>query len=62
MVFLIQNMQNRESKAMQFKLDELIRAIKGARNGLVDLEDMSDEKLDALEGEFKRIREKSKGI
>ena len=62
MVFLIQNMQNRESKAMQFKLDELIRAIKGARNGLVDLEDMSDEELDALEGEFRKIREKSRGF
>jgi low affinity Fe/Cu permease len=43
MVFLIQNSQNRESKAIQLKLDELIRAVKGARNKLVDLEDLSDD-------------------
>src|ERR1041384_590194 len=42
-VFLIQNTQNRDTRAMQLKLDELIRAIKGARNTLVNLEEMSDE-------------------
>lgn len=60
MVFLIQNMQNRESKATQIKLDELIRAVRGARNGLVDLEDMSEQDLDALEEEFRKIRERSR--
>src|SRR5438874_3602429 len=43
MVFLIQNTQNRDAKAVHLKLDELIRAIKGARNQLVDLENLSDE-------------------
>src|SRR5437773_3721462 len=45
MVFLIQNTQNRDAKAVHLKLDELIRAIKNARNELVDLEDLSDEEL-----------------
>ena len=42
MVFLIQNTQNRDTKAIHLKLDEMIRALKGARNQLVDLEDLSD--------------------
>jgi low affinity Fe/Cu permease len=45
MVFLIQNTQNRDAKAMHLKLDELIRAVKGARNQLVDLEELSDDEL-----------------
>jgi low affinity Fe/Cu permease len=56
MVFLIQNMQNRDSKAMQLKLDELIRATAQARNKLIHLEAMSDAELETLEGEFKRVR------
>ena len=56
-VFLIQNSQNRDAKAIHLKLDELIRALKGPRTGLVDLEDMSDEDLKSLQEEFKRIRE-----
>jgi low affinity Fe/Cu permease len=59
MVFLIQNTQNRDSKAMQLKLDELIRALKEARNELVDLEDLSDEDLKKLEMQFKRLRKKA---
>jgi low affinity Fe/Cu permease len=59
MVFLIQNTQNRDAKAIHLKLDELIRAIKEARNGMVDLEDLSDEELASLEKEFKRFREKA---
>ena len=47
MVFLIQNTQNRDSKAVHLKLDELIRAVGGARNTMVDLERMSDEELKA---------------
>jgi low affinity Fe/Cu permease len=56
MVFLIQNTQNRDAKAMHLKLDELIRAIKDARNELVDLEDLSDEELKKLEEQFRRMR------
>ena len=56
MVFLIQNTQNRDAKAVHLKLDEIIRALKGARNELVDLEDLSDEDLKRLEEQFKRLR------
>ena len=59
MVFLIQNTQNRDAKAMHLKLDELIRALKGARNQLVDLEDLSDEDLKKLEEQFRRLRRKA---
>jgi low affinity Fe/Cu permease len=61
MVFLIQNTQNRDSKAMQLKLDEVVRAVQGARNELVNLEELSDEDLTKLEGQFKRVREKAEG-
>jgi low affinity Fe/Cu permease len=56
MVFLIQNTQNRDAKAMHLKLDEVIRALKNARNELVDLEDLSDEDLKRLEEQFRRLR------
>lgn len=59
MVFLIQNTQNRDAKAMHLKLDELIRAVKGARNQLVDLEELSDEELKKLEKQFQRMRKRS---
>ena len=59
MVFLIQNTQNRDAKAVHLKLDELIRAVKGARNRLVDLEKLSDEELKKLEQEFERIHKKA---
>lgn len=55
MVFLIQNTQNRDSKAVQLKLDELIRATKGARNQYVGLEDLSDIDLAELDKEFKLL-------
>lgn len=58
MVFLIQNTQNRDARAIHLKLDELIRAAKGARTGLVDLEDMTDEELKHLQDEFTRLRER----
>src|SRR5467141_1664116 len=48
MVFLIQNTQNRDAKAIHLKLDELLRGVKGARTHLVDLETLSDEELDRL--------------
>ena len=59
MVFLIQNTQNRDDKAVHLKLDEIIRALKGARNELVDLEKLSDEDLISLEKQFERVREKA---
>ncbi len=57
MVFLIQNTQNRESAAIQLKLDELLRAVTQARTGLVDLEDLSEKELEELHEEFRRLRE-----
>ena len=55
MVFLIQNTQNREARVTQLKLDELIRAVKQARNQLVAMEEMSDEELERLEHEFHQL-------
>ena len=59
MVFLIQNTQNRDAKAVHLKLDEIIRALKGARNELLDLEELSDEDLAKLGQQFQRIRRKA---
>jgi low affinity Fe/Cu permease len=59
MVFLIQNTQNRDSKAVNLKLDEIIRAVKGARNKLISLEGLSDEDLKELEKQFARVRVKA---
>ena len=59
MVFLIQNTQNRDAKAVHLKLDEVIRALKGARNELIDLEKLSDEDLISLEKQFERVRTKA---
>ena len=56
MVFLIQNTQNRDAKAIHLKLDELIRGVKGARTHLVDLEKLSDEELERLKQQFERVR------
>jgi low affinity Fe/Cu permease len=55
MVFLIQNTQNRDAVSLQLKLDELIRALKGARNKLIDLDELSDEELEELRQEFHRL-------
>jgi low affinity Fe/Cu permease len=57
MVFLIQNTQNRDAKAIHLKLDELLRGVEGARTGMVDLEDLSDEDLKKLQQQFQRLRE-----
>jgi low affinity Fe/Cu permease len=59
MVFLIQNTQNRDAKAVHLKLDELIRALKAARNQLVDLEELPDEELKKLEKQFERMRKRA---
>ena len=60
MVFLIQNTQNRDAKAAHLKLDEIIRALKGARNEFIDLEKLADEDLASLEKQFERVRKKAK--
>jgi low affinity Fe/Cu permease len=60
MVFLIQNTQNRDATAVHLKLDELIRAVAEARTGMVDLEDLSDQELEKLHEEFKRLRERKR--
>lgn len=57
MVFMIQNTQNRDALAIHLKLDELIRAVKGARNRLVDLEELTDEELERLQREFQRLHQ-----
>src|SRR6184192_4034965 len=59
MVFLIQNTQNRDAKAAHLKLDEIIRAVEGARNELIDLEKLADEDLSSLEKQFERVRKKA---
>jgi low affinity Fe/Cu permease len=59
MVFLIQNTQNRDAKAVHLKLDELIRALEGARNQLVNLENLSDDDLKKLEDQFQRLRKQA---
>ena len=58
MVFLIQNTQNRETKIVTLKLDELLRGVEGARTGLVQLNHMSDAELETVQEEFTRLREK----
>ena len=52
MVFLIQNTQNRDTEALQIKLDELIRAVRGARNEVLDLEEMDEEQLNTIRKEY----------
>jgi low affinity Fe/Cu permease len=60
MVFVIQNSQNRDGVALQIKLDEIIRAIGKAHNGLIDLEDRSQEELDEIKAYFASIAVKSR--
>jgi low affinity Fe/Cu permease len=55
-VFLIQNTQNRDSQTMHLKLNELISSMAGARNKIIDLQNFTDEELDALERQFARLR------
>jgi low affinity Fe/Cu permease len=58
MVFLIQSTQNRDAKAMQMKLNELIRALSTARNTMVDLENCTEEEMQEIREEFASIRER----
>lgn len=55
MVFLIQNSQNRDTEAIQIKLDELIRATQGAHNALLDLEELNEEELDAFRSRYEAM-------
>lgn len=57
MVFLIQNTQNRDTEALQIKLDEIIRATRGARNALLDLEEMDERELDQIRIEYLELAE-----
>ena len=61
MVFLIQNTQNRDTEAMQLKLDELIRATKGAHNALLDLEELEEDNLDAFRAKYRGARAMPRG-
>jgi low affinity Fe/Cu permease len=60
MIFLIRNAQNRESEAVQLKLDELIRATKAAQNTLLDIEELSEEELDKIKARFERLARKAR--
>jgi low affinity Fe/Cu permease len=60
MVFLIQNTQNRDSEAMQVKLDELIRCIDGAHNALLDLEELEEAELDQIRLEYTSLAKKAR--
>ena len=57
MVFLIQNTQNRDSVAMQIKLDELLRAAQGAETAMADLEDLTEEELEAFQAHYRKLAE-----
>jgi low affinity Fe/Cu permease len=58
MVFLIQNTQNRDSRTIHLKLDELIRSVKAAHNKFIDLDNLSDEELDKLQKDFESLNKK----
>ena len=60
MVFLIQNTQNRDSRAIHLKLDELIKAVHTARNSVIDLDRLTDEEMKELENEYKKLCGRSK--
>src|SRR6185295_18723622 len=60
MVFLIQNTQNRDSEAVHLKLDELIRALEGAHNALLDLEKLDDHELDAIRSRYCALAEQAR--
>lgn len=60
MVFLIQNTQNRDTEALQIKLDEMIRATSSARNAMLDLEEMEGDELDAIRKEYLKLAEEAR--
>lgn len=61
MVFLIQNTQNRDTAAMQIKLDELIRALEGAHNALLDLEELDEKQLQRFRRHYEHLAELARG-
>jgi low affinity Fe/Cu permease len=61
MVFLIQNTQNRDSAAVQLKLDELIRTVNGAHNALLDLEELTEAELDTLRARYEALGRAARG-
>ena len=61
MVFLIQNTQNRDTKMIQIKIDELIRAVASARNQLLNLDNLTDDELIRLQKEFERLGKRARG-
>lgn len=61
MVFIIQNSQNRDTAAMQIKLDELINRIEGARNELLDLEELDADKIEEIRQEFEGLARRARG-
>jgi low affinity Fe/Cu permease len=60
MVFLIQNTQNRDTEALQIKLDELLRAVDAARNTMIDLEELDDEELEAIREDYLKLARKAR--
>ncbi len=60
MVFLIQNTQNRESTALQLKVDELLRAVRGAQNAFINLEELTEEDLDRLKERYAALAERAR--
>ena len=60
MVFLIQSTQNRDSEAMQIKLDELIRAVEGAHNALLNLEELDEQDLDSIRANYCKLAEEAR--
>src|SRR5262245_15205540 len=61
MVFLIQNTQNRDTEALQIKLDELIRSLESAHNALLDLEELDDEQLDLIRADYQTLAKTARG-
>src|SRR5262245_40104459 len=59
MVFLIQNTQNREAKAVRLKLDELLRSVRSARKSLIEVEQLTDDELEQLQAQFEQLRQRS---
>jgi low affinity Fe/Cu permease len=60
MVFLIQNTQNRDSEAVQVKLDELIRITEGAHNALLNLEELEEEDLDRIRAQYEKLAKRAR--
>lgn len=60
MVFLIQNTQNRDTEALQVKLDEIIRSLEGAHNALLDLEELDEKELDRIRLRYEKLAEKAR--